>query len=323
VYGPDQEAFLTLAAVEPPSAANEEIGVVLKAAVENNVLLRGIKVMYAPGRGEVRVFDYGGASGWRQVGAAVPATYQPGDRLGVHAHSSGAVELFRNEVQIGAVVVDPALGASGGSIGIALTNSPGDGAGSDGAATIDNFGGGDVTGDLPPPYTVSVQAFAAGPGSVGVTPSGAIACGELVTITAQPAAGAVFVGWTGDILANDNPLTYNLYGSLIVQANFAAGDQAPEYTVEVAAQGGGAVTVKPPGPYYPGQVVEMNASAENGWRFDGWRGFAESRDNPLRVQVTGNLTATATFVRATNLYLPRLAKLEAASPITGTAESCQ
>jgi hypothetical protein len=316
-FGPDQEAFLTLSAVSPVGAANEELGVVLKAAVENGVLVRAIKVVYVSSSAELHISAYDEAGGWRQVGNPLLAAFQSGDRLGVHAHSNGMVEVFRNDLQIGAFAMGADLGTAGGFIGIAFVNADHT------AALIDNFGGGDTTGNLPPPYVVTVQALTVGQGSVVVTPTGVISCGQLVTITAQPAAGFVFVGWTGDVVANANPLVYRLYGSLIVEAHFVPEEQAPEYTVDVSAQDGGIVAVQPVGPYYPGQVVEMTAIADNDWRFDGWIGSVESRDNPLRVQVTTNLVATAAFVRATNLYLPQVARLESTNTLTGTMEICQ
>jgi hypothetical protein len=54
-------------------------------------------------------------------------------------------------------------------------------------------------------------------------------------------------------------------------------------------------------------VVTLNAVPARGWRFDSWEGFVESKANPLHVQVTDDITLTATFLPTTNVYLPSVA----------------
>ncbi len=44
--------------------------------------------------------------------------------------------------------------------------------------------------------------------------------GKTYTVTAVPAAGQVFAGWTGDIQSNQNPLTFKMQATLTLQANF-------------------------------------------------------------------------------------------------------
>ncbi|MCB0112110.1 MAG: InlB B-repeat-containing protein, partial [Caldilineaceae bacterium] len=42
-------------------------------------------------------------------------------------------------------------------------------------------------------------------------------------------------------------------------------------------------------------TVTLNATADPGWRFDGWSGDATGTTNPLVLQLTGNTVVTATF----------------------------
>ncbi len=74
-----------------------------------------------------------------------------------------------------------------------------------------------------------------GDGSVITSPSGPEhACSELVELTAQPAAGFKFVGWSGALSGDANPSTLEIEGSATVTATFVLSDTdatAPEITL--------------------------------------------------------------------------------------------
>ena len=103
------------------------------------------------------------------------------------------------------VQADVPAGASTGVI--TLTNSDGSG------STSNNF---EVT---VPPFDVNVTVN--GNGTVNLDPPGG-SYGQVtnVTLTAVPAAGFAFNGWSGDVSGMDNPLTTTIYDDINVTAEF-------------------------------------------------------------------------------------------------------
>ncbi len=90
-----------------------------------------------------------------------------------------------------------------------------------------------------------------------------------------------------------------------VAQNFAAGPQLgspPEYTLTVNIVGNGSVTLDPAGgTYVVGTPVELTAIAAPDWFFSGWSGDLGDNDNPATIDVTGDLTVTATFREGSGL----------------------
>jgi hypothetical protein len=317
VFGPDQQAFITLANVDDLGTSDHTVGVVLKAALDGDTLMGGFRAVYVPSAGELRLARYDAANGWTTIGYPVKAIFQAGDRLGVHADAGGAVEFYRNGGLL-ATLNAGLLPDSGGQIGI-IAETPAE---TPLEAVVDNFGGGNAVDGPPPTYTIEIDAATVGQGSVQVQPTGVITCGQLITLTAIPAAGWVFAGWTGDVTESSNPFTYNIYGSLLVVANFVAESEPRAYTMAMATRGQGTVSVQPEGPYRGGQVLELEARALPGWRFAGWAGALRGSDNPLQFQIRNDMAITATFERAETIFLPHLQN-GTPGAVTGTQESCQ
>src|SRR5262245_28913272 len=90
-------------------------------------------------------------------------------------------------------------------------------------------------------YTLTINANGSGP--VGRNPAlSAYPGGGVVTLTAQPAAGWMFAGWTGDVTDTANPVNVTMNADKVVTVTFT---QIPVYalTMTVAGQG----SVEPPG----------------------------------------------------------------------------
>ncbi|MFC1482137.1 T9SS type A sorting domain-containing protein, partial [Candidatus Neomarinimicrobiota bacterium] len=69
-------------------------------------------------------------------------------------------------------------------------------------------------------YTLTVTAV--GSGSVTTDPEGVnIAAGTVVTLTAVPAEGFVFDGWSGDITSTENPATVTVSATTSITATFS------------------------------------------------------------------------------------------------------
>ncbi len=148
VFGPNQEAYITLSAITNNAPEHN-----LMLKVQGLVWSTGhIEVSYDHRRHVIQVNTYDPAVGWVGRGAAISVTMVAGDRLGARALSDGTVTVYRNGTAIGlASVAGWAYGASGGRLGLTLTGAQN--------STLDNFGGGDVAG--PAPLARSEQAPAA------------------------------------------------------------------------------------------------------------------------------------------------------------------
>ena len=78
---------------------------------------------------------------------------------------------------------------------------------------------------LPPAttdYTLAATANPPGAGTVSASPSGSTySGGTVVTLTATPANGYTFAGWSGDLSGTANPATVTVTSNLAVTANFS------------------------------------------------------------------------------------------------------
>jgi uncharacterized repeat protein (TIGR02543 family) len=220
--------------------------------------------------------------------------------------------VFRNGVLLGSVNTGGALASSGGRIGVYTDYGTGSG-----YTLLDDFGGGDVSSLSSSAYLLQVSTAVMGEGAVQVEPTGAIACGQPVTITAVAAAGWQFGGWTGDVVDTQNPLTYDLTGSLTLVANFIPDSAERPYNVTVQALGDGVVDVEPAGPYALGQVVRLTARPAAGWIFTGWSGAQPADNNPLALQVADDVALTGNFAAATSLYLPNVRQADSVIDAVG------
>jgi len=141
-----------------------------------------------------------------------------------------------------------------------------------------------------PPLTAQLSVTKTGQGTV--TPdlnSTPLVIGQSYTVTATPATGYVFSGWTGSIISSAPTLTFVMTSNLVLQANFTA----TPYTAASATYNGlfnesDAVRVNSAGAF--------NVYADTGGNYSGWvqLGFA-------RYSISGkldlNLHATNVITR--------------------------
>ena len=78
----------------------------------------------------------------------------------------------------------------------------------------------------------------------------------------------------------------------------------PTFTLSTAISPQGAGSVSPSsGTFEEGSQVSVEASANDGWVFDGWTGDIESDSNPLAFSITSNTSLTANFLNTSSSYL--------------------
>ncbi len=121
--------------------------------------------------------------------------------------------------------------------------------------------------------------------------------GTAVSVTATPANGYHFTGWTGDTTTANPTLALTMVANRSFTANFVINT----YSLDVTIAGQGVVTKSPDQPAYPhGTAVTLTATPATGWHFAGWTGDTTAAANPLALTMTASRTLTATF--AINTY---------------------
>jgi len=144
--------------------------------------------------------------------------------------------------------------------------------------------------------TFSLTTNVVGSGSVSRSPNAAsYPAGTVVTLTATPAAGFVFSGWSGDITSTANPVQITMSANRTVTATFTA--VAMNFTLTTNVVGSGSVSRSPNATSYAsGTVVTLTATPASGFVFSSWSGDVTSTSNPVQVTMNANKTVTATFV---------------------------
>jgi len=138
--------------------------------------------------------------------------------------------------------------------------------------------------------------------SCGAACSATFTAGTSVTLTATPAAGSVFQGWSGGGCSGTGACTLTLAAGTTVSAVFAP---APvSVTVVRAGLGSGGVTSAPTGiacgttcsaSFPSGSPVVLTATPVAGSTFAGWSGGGCSGTDTCTLTPTGATTVTATF----------------------------
>jgi hypothetical protein len=148
-------------------------------------------------------------------------------------------------------------------------------------------------------YTLTTTASPSGGGTVSPScPSGcSYTSGELVTITATPAAGYQFNGFTGSVNSGSNPLTVSLNGATTETANFTP--IATQYQLTTTVSPAGSGTISPACPsgcsYIGGSSVSITALPAAGYAFSSFSGAVGSSSNPLSVTMNSPISEAANF----------------------------
>jgi hypothetical protein len=118
--------------------------------------------------------------------------------------------------------------------------------------------------------------------------------GDAVQLTATPALGWSFNGWSGGFSGSANPGVLTITGNMAVTATFTQNTYT--LNVSVSPVGSGSVTLNDSGPYYYGDVVQLTAVPSAGWSFQYWSGDLSGSANPTTLTITGNMAVTAYFM---------------------------
>ncbi len=169
----------------------------------------------------------------------------------------------------------------------------------------------------PATYLLSVARSGTGSGSVSSSPSG-IQCGSdcsetyaastAVLLTATPAAGSSFTGWSGACSGTASSCTVNMTSALSVTANFTAAATTRLLTLSKSGTGAGAINSTPGGlscladcgvasaSFPSNTAITLTAQAATGSQFAGWGGACSGTSSSCALAAgTSALNVTATF----------------------------
>jgi uncharacterized repeat protein (TIGR02543 family) len=149
------------------------------------------------------------------------------------------------------------------------------------------------SGTPPPPtnYTLTVSNSPTAGGTVSTSPSGSsFAAGTVVTLTATPASGYVFSGWSGSLTGTANPATVTMDANKSVTANYTqsgggGGGGTPDVSMigyatlnggTTGGQGGSSVTIS--------TLAELQA----------WAASRENNTMPQIAYINGRIAASST-----------------------------
>jgi Bacterial Ig-like domain (group 3)/Divergent InlB B-repeat domain len=184
-------------------------------------------------------------------------------------------------------------------------------------------------------FPLSIVLAGTGSGTVASTPAGIncpgtcsanFASGTMVTLTAAPAAGSTFAGWSG-ACSGTGSCSVTMNSAQAVTATFNVVTFA--LSVTQAGAGSGSVTSAPAGINCPGTcsanfasgtVVNLTATPAAGSTFAGWSG-ACSGGGACSISMTAAESVTGTFrVTTTTALTVSSAQANAGSSVTFTAK---
>ena len=232
-------------------------------------------------------------------------TYRFGSSLTIITVGSGSVIKSPNQAAYlnGTVVTLTASPA----IGWSFAGWSGDASGLADQTTVNMTSNKSVTAT----FTQNVYTFwitVAGQGSVNLNNSGPYHFGDVVQLSAVPAAAWAFDHWSGDLSGSVNPITLTINGNASVTATFTRTTQNI-YTLTISVDGNGSVTLNKTGPYNYGDVVQLTATANASWSFLSWSGNLTGYSNPATLTMTGNFSVTAHFTQQSMLQMNPSSKI--------------
>ncbi|MBU94681.1 MAG: hypothetical protein CL669_03710 [Balneola sp.] len=108
--------------------------------------------------------------------------------------------------------------------------------------------------------------------------------------------GYTFIGWSGSIVSNKNPLSITINEDIALTANF----QIKSYplSISIAGQGNVIETILPnkSTDYSHGTTVQLQAEPDEGWKFDSWGGDISSTDSVIQLTITSELNIQVNFI---------------------------
>ena len=197
--------------------------------------------------------------------------------------------------------------------GSTFTGWSGGGCSGTGTCTVTMNADTTVTATFTAFFTLTVSKGGTGSGTVTSSPSGvdcgatcskSFSSGTSVTLTATPAGGSVFAGWSGGGCSGTGTCTVTVNADTTVTATFNASSQTFTLQTTLAGSASGTVTSSPAGincgsdcseVYAINTSVTLTASAGSGASFKEWGGACNGTSTTCTITMSAAKSATATF----------------------------
>jgi uncharacterized repeat protein (TIGR02543 family) len=132
-------------------------------------------------------------------------------------------------------------------------------------------------------------------GTVAANPSQVLYdSNTVVQLTATPANGYTFSGWSGDATGSTNPLSVTMNGNKYITAIFTI-QTSTQYSITLTSTNGTVAKNPSQALYDSNSIVQLTATPNIGFTFTGWGGDASGSTNPVSVTMNGNKNITANF----------------------------
>ena len=147
VFGPNQEAYITIA-TPAPTASEQDLMLKVQGASWTS---GHIEVWYSAPDARVNIYTFSPAESWVERGVISGVTFTAGQRFGARALADGTVQVYRDATLLGtASVGNWPFAAQGGRIGLSFVSSV--------VGRYDDFGGGNVNLGVSTSPVVSVTS---------------------------------------------------------------------------------------------------------------------------------------------------------------------
>ena len=145
-----------------------------------------------------------------------------------------------------------------------------------------------------PQYTITL--LKTGYGSITLDPESPLYdSATIVNLTATPDKGYIFGSWSGDVVSDLNNISVTMNGNINLTAEFIL-VVIPKFSLNITANGSGSVTVTPEAAQYDsGTVVNILATANTGYLFDGYTGDINTKESNVNITVNKTMDITANF----------------------------
>ena len=132
-----------------------------------------------------------------------------------------------------------------------------------------------------------------GNGSIGLNDNGPYHYGDVVQLTATPAAGWIFANWSGDAVSSTTAtMVITINSDTNVIANFVAIRYS--LSTSVSPSGGGSVSPSS-GSYAYGSSVTLTATSATGYQFSSWSGDVSGSSSAISISMNSNTNIVANF----------------------------
>ena len=147
-------------------------------------------------------------------------------------------------------------------------------------------------------HVVTVDSTVGG-GSVFISPlKGRYNDQDQVTITATPADGYSFSGWSGTLAGTTNPMSFAITSDQNVIPLFTRNAVPQTYSVSAGSCTGGSISWSPQKTAYNyGDVISVTATPDSGYMFNQWQNDLTGDSLTCPYTITKNASLSASFTK--------------------------